>query len=499
MNTERLFLPKPRARVASPRPAAERKPDLESGDELPFLWVLLFVAAHVVLAFLLTRSSMIGAAHAVFTLVAGVFVAFAAKRPEWVAYCAAYVVGSEVMWRIVARMSLPWEFAKYTIVLIMLMALMQMPRRKIHGLAVLYFGLLVPSIVLVMMAGLDLDEIRQQLSFNLSGPLSLAVAVWFFSNIKLTLGQLQRVFLALIGPTVATGGIAIFGILTADSIAIGTGSNRALSAGFGPNQVSAVLALGAFAAIVYLLLSKTSLVQRAFLSIVALQLIGQSALTFSRSGMYMTGISLVIFILAGLRNPRVRGQMVPVVAVIALGMIYIVVPRLDEFTGGAIIDRFESTNLTNRDAFIMADLEVFLSNPLLGVGPGMAEFARKDGGFAASHTEFTRLLAEHGMLGLIAFLVLGAIFLSNVAASRNPTQVAIALSFAAWGGLFMAASGMRLAAPSFMFGCAAVTFVQGAIRSRSATRVTVAKHGIQKRAIGSPGSRRLPPDPLTVR
>ena len=53
------------------------------------------------------------------------------------------------------------------------------------------------------------------------------------------------------------------------------------------------------------------------------------------------------------------------------------------------------------------DLEIFKDNFLMGVGPGVARELRWRYGYAieiGAHSEFTRMLSEHGLFGLISLL-----------------------------------------------------------------------------------------------
>ena len=55
-------------------------------------------------------------------------------------------------------------------------------------------------------------------------------------------------------------------------------------------------------------------------------------------------------------------------------------------------------------AILLADLELWARNPILGVGPGMAAWGREEilDARISAHTEFSRLLAEHGLFGAAA-------------------------------------------------------------------------------------------------
>ncbi len=76
-----------------------------------------------------------------------------------------------------------------------------------------------------------------------------------------------------------------------------------------------------------------------------------------------------------------------------------------------------------------------------------------------SHTEYTRILSEHGAFGLLAICVLLRACLKNLRRARTPLERAMVGSFLAWSLLFMASAAMRLAAPAFMFGLSFVTLL----------------------------------------
>src|SRR4029453_17382504 len=110
------------------------------------------------------------------------------------------------------------------------------------------------------------------------------------------------------------------------------------------------------------------------------------------------------------------------------------------------------------ELLIKADLQSWLHNPVLGVGAGMGGPERlKYFDVPTAHTEYTRLLGEHGIAGLLALVVMGVMSLNNL--RRQPTRLgkAISAAFLAYALLFMAVNAMRLAAVSFVFGLSGVT------------------------------------------
>jgi O-antigen ligase len=265
---------------------------------------------------------------------------------------------------------------------------------------------------------------------------------------------MQRVFLSLIAPTLSVAAVAMFGTLTAKNLAFTDESNFATSGGFGPNQVSGALALGIVCALVWLLANKDGWINKGIIFAVLAFLGIQSALTFSRGGLYNAAGSAVIAIYYLMRDRGSRLRVIAAVGVILLVAIFIVAPRLDTFTGGAISTRFKDVDLAHRDDILRSDLALWQENPVLGVGPGRAAIGR-----SMPHTEVTRLLAEHGLFGLTALIVL---LISAVQAARQaPTNAGKALSGAmvTFTFAFLCDKAMRLVAPSFAFGLAFATLM----------------------------------------
>jgi hypothetical protein len=332
-----------------------------------------------------------------------------------------------------------------------------MLRRRLHPPIgpLLYFALLLPSTVLTFSA-LDFELAREQVSFNLSGDFALMICAWFFSNIKLTRRQLKVSLLALLLPVMGISAIAIHSILGAKVIQFTNESNWITSGGFGPNQVSSVLGLGALSAFLYLLIGVERLLVGVLLFLAMLLLAGQSALTFSRGGLVMAAGAAAVGTLFILKDRRARIRFVLVISITLVVGATVVFPRLDRFTGGALSGRFHDEGVTGRDRLIEQELDLFRGSPLFGVGPGMGSVERE----IASHTEFSRLLAEHGLLGAIALALLLALCASNLVHGDGPQSRAIIAALCAWAVLFMMAYGMRLVAPSFLVGLSFATFTK---------------------------------------
>lgn len=417
--------------------------------------VLAFFLAHIPVAVLMGRDVRLATLHTLATIMVALWLAVYSKRLLWVACAGAYIAGSEVLWRM-AGVHFFWETGKYAVVAVFGIAMVRHWRVRPSVHLVLYFALLLPSAFLTFL-NLPFDESRKELSFNLSGPFALMVAGCFFSQLSLSREDLVRIVMALIGPILAVATVAFLGLATADEILFTAESNRAASGGFGPNQVSAVLGLGALASFLMLLDNSVDLRLKIICGVITLILAAQSALTFSRGGLYNVAGAMVLASLFLLKDSRNRIQFFLAIVLVSAVAYFVIFPRLDNFTEGALSARFEDTSTTGRAELAQADLEIWLDNFVFGVGPGLAtELRQQFGHSGVAHTEFTRLLAEHGVFGLISLLVLIGAAVTNVLKARNPKEKALMTALVGWSCFFMLNSAMRLVAPSLMFGLAFV-------------------------------------------
>jgi uncharacterized membrane protein YjjB (DUF3815 family) len=68
-------------------------------------------------------------------------------------------------------------------------------------------------------------------------------------------------------------------------------------------------------------------------------------------------------------------------------------------------------------------------------------------------------LAEHGLFGLLALILLLVIPIRNLSRARSPADKAMVAAMAGWGLLYLLVNAMRLAAPSFLLGLTCVSFL----------------------------------------
>jgi hypothetical protein len=110
------------------------------------------------------------------------------------------------------------------------------------------------------------------------------------------------------------------------------------------------------------------------------------------------------------------------------------------------------------------DLEIFLDNVIIGVGPGISAEMRADYGYGsvvASHSEFTRILAEHGLFGLLGLCSL-VILSYREFLNHKKEEKYILTCFTSMAILTMLHSAMRLAMPGFIFGFGFIKLISSA-------------------------------------
>lgn len=376
----------------------------------------------------------------VYLLVSLAYAAFGNK--EQVLRVIFYSVGAEVFWRM-TDLAVAYEFNKYLLILLFSIGLVRWKNiGKKHLIPVLYFMLLLPSILV------NEDLTRQDLSFNLSGPTCLVFGMLFFSSVNFKREQVLKCLKAMIYPIISVSAICLFSTLSSTQILF-TQSVLATSGGFGPNQVSSALGLGGLVAF-YVFLSSRNLTERAVSLLLVFVFFTQVILTFSRGGFYTAFVSLLIFSYAQFKSGAFSKYLkyLPVILVLVLVSVSI----LDRITEKTYKDRFSDFDTTGRSELAKLELNAFFENPILGLGPGGGKQYRLNFDLAlASHTEYTRLLGEHGILGGGCLLILATLIFRRILKKDAAMTKYLALSLVCWSFLYMFHAGMRLAAPAILF------------------------------------------------
>jgi O-antigen ligase len=346
-----------------------------------------------------------------------------------------------------------WEQGKYVVILTMVLAIGR-TRQASNPLPVAQFALLIPSSLITLVL-LPFSLARDALSFNLSGPLCLCVTAVFLSTVVLGERDLCKLLVLALGPIFGIAVLTVYNLATVPiEVEFTNRSNYFVTGGFGPNQVSAALGLGIVLGVLLVLAGRLPAFSRLLLAGCVLFFVSQSALTLSRNGLYCgigSGLLATPFLLT---DPKVRRRFVVAVPILSALFVFAVLPALDSVTDGGVSRRLDETSSTGRDEILAGELELWRQNPVFGVGPGVARYVRGDVWEAAAHTEFSRLLAEHGLFGLAALLLYPVMALATFLSAKTGLSRATVVAGVSWSLSFMLVNAMRMAAPSLLFGMA---------------------------------------------
>lgn len=453
-NTGKLSLTVNKTRNYQPYPATDLRDQSHPGKLSQDSKIILLVLLHIPLALLLRNVRVAATAHALVTFAIGAYIALTTDQIKRVIPIVAYIAGAEVLWRM-TKANIFWEFGKYATVAILILALLKTRKISKAGWPLVYFLLLLPSILLtVELFGLT-RMTRNAISFNLSGPLAACVAMIFFQQIKTDPAELGGWLWGAVYPILSILTLAAYNTLTATEIQFGTESIFTTSGGFGPNQVSAMLGLGALI-LIMLAIQAEGTGKEFWILGLALALLVQSLLTFSRGGVLNVLVAIPLAFIHLFKSTGKWIQRVFFVFVLALAAYFLILPQLDAFTGGALNVRYTDLSLTGREEIARADLQLFIDNPVFGVGPGLSAYRRSFMSGAAAHTEYTRIIAEHGSAGVLSLLVLLLLLLFAYLRAPAGFSRAWVVALAAWPLLEMGHAAMRIVAIPLLLGLAMV-------------------------------------------
>jgi hypothetical protein len=388
---------------------------------------------------------------------------------------AAYIAGSEVLLRMTGG-NISYEFSKYGVMIFVFMGMYYSGFSKRATSYWIFLLLLVPGVVISTFV-LDFDtNVRTTIAFNISGPVCLAVASLYTYRRTIALEQVNNILLSMGLPIISCMVYLILYTPNIQDVITGTGSNFETSGGFGPNQVATFLGLGMFIFFSRIILESRSKFLVILNLIIVFNISYRGMVTFSRGGM-ITGFLMIVLLLVFLyfkSNYRGKVKLNYIVVIIVLAMMSIWGYTAFQ-TGGLINNRYQNqdaagrvkeSQFTGREDIAITELIMFLENPVFGVGvaKGAEKRETKMGMFVASHNEITRMLAEHGTLGVLGLLIL--FFTPFILYLENSFNMYL-LCFLAFWFLTINHAAMRTALPAFVYSLALLNVQLGMNRKES--------------------------------
>jgi hypothetical protein len=387
---------------------------------------------------------------------------------------AAYVVGSEVFLRMTGGNPL-YEISKYGVMVFIFIGMYYSGFSKGATPYWIFILLLIPGIVLSTFVLNFETDIKNAIAFNISGPACLAVASLYTFRRKIPVDQMNTILLCMGLPIVTCMTYLTFYTPNIRDVITSTQSNFETSGGFGPNQVATILGLGMFIFFSRIILESRTKYMFLINLIVAMNISFRGIVTFSRGGM-ITGflmIILLLFFLYSKSNFKGRVKLNYLIVLVSLAMI--ATWTYTSFQTGGLIDkryanqdaagRKKESQLTGREDVAKGEIDVFLANPFFGVGVGKGVEVRyaETGDRTLSHDEITRMLAEHGSLGIIGLLIL--FFTPLFLYIENKFNMYL-LCFVAFWFLTINHAAMRTAAPAFVYSLSLINVYFGAVPTK---------------------------------
>ncbi len=336
-----------------------------------------------------------------------------------------YIAPFEIITRMVKCSPLiPYELGKYITFFLLLWGLSFSKKGNKTGYVLIAF--LIPGIIL---GWFKIPDYRL-IIFNTMGLINLGLGIAYFGGLYLNKAKFDlnngirlltySLFVALVYTFLKTPDY--------EEIDFKLGANFETSGGFGSNQVSTAFGLGMFLCF-YLWQQMTSFSGFGWLVDLALSgmFLFQGLLTFSRGGVIGGVLAIVLYTLlsqrysaTGVKN-RLKNVNLGKIVLLSIPILVGLTIFANTITKGNLLLRYQGethgtllgtkandlNNLTTgRLEIFFADLRIFSEYPIWGSGVSVSSQIRSYHTGVAAHVELSRLLAEHGIFGVMIFFVL---------------------------------------------------------------------------------------------
>jgi hypothetical protein len=379
----------------------------------------------------------------------------------------------EISIRVLGVGTMPYEIGKYMCFYYFIIFSLdkRIHTKKISTIFLVLFLCIFPSTLFM-----DLNNFQRKVIFSLTGIIDLALLGIFFSRVYFTMDEFKSILKTFIYSAVPFLIILTIKSPSFSEMDFDLDANNKASGGFGSNQVSTFLGAAFFVVLLYQIAFRESIFKSNRLIDIGL-IVGfalRALLTFSRGGVLspIAAFIIPINLLSKVQNIQKIIKNFLFVSILA-SLIFLFVNNLSNGlllgryrgdTGGSIAGSSEKnveTYSSGRSSIIESDIEVWLDNFIFGVGPGESPDYRLENtnfeGNPLSHTEFSRLLSEHGLFGLVINFLLIIIIPLKIFRSKTDARIKyIKLAFILFALFSMAHSAMRTIIPVIFYAFSAV-------------------------------------------
>lgn len=363
----------------------------------------------------------------------------------------AYAILYFASFELIGRMSssspyIPYESSKYIMMLLSVTGIVtNIKSIKLSNVGFWIFILLLPSLFVDQSGMVTFNDYV----FNVFGIFNIALALIFFSMVKVSRWQFIRWIRFIAFPMIP---VLIYTFLkTPDysELEFELSANFDTTGGFGSNQVSTVLGLGAFlfavALIINYRITTIKLLDIAFLAGFTIQ----GLLTFSRGGMIggAIGIITLVYFLLKLKSSEFKRYRIPnpkkyiLPTLLAFVVLFVIgniitsgnlILRYQGQTAGTMTGRHEvdlNKFTSNRWELLVEDAIIWMDYPVFGSGAASSKYLRFYTKGEVAHVEFSRLLAEHGLMGILITLIFFKIYFDISNSRMDGLNKAVIMSF----------------------------------------------------------------------
>jgi len=379
----------------------------------------------------------------------------------------AYLVGGEVLFKMSGGMVFH-ELPKYAVLVFLFVGLVVEKRRHHVSLSYLIYILLL--LIGIAFVDIPFDEsIRKAIAFNLSGPILVGVSAIYFYRRPLPLSTLMDMLFYMALPIISMLALLYFRTPSLSEISFGGGANFETSGGYGPNQVATILGVGMFIVAVHLFFKQRIFALFSVDLFLFSYLIYRGLITLSRGGVITAFLAIAAFTYYYILSRENRILNLAKYSGFLAMFGFALFVYSSNATGGMLENRYANKNAagttksdftTGRGTLFLSEMQAFLEHPFFGIGVGGGKFYRMEELEirAASHNEMSRLIAEHGLIGIVALFLLITVPIRHLFKQPYLARAFLA-SFLLFWFLTINHSAMRIAFPGFIYGLSVAVIV----------------------------------------
>jgi hypothetical protein len=327
-----------------------------------------------------------------------------------------YLISFEMLGRMTqAYPFIPWELSKYILPFASILGVLN--SKKEGNYLWLILGFFISLGLLFDYSGLvKFNDILN----NYFGLLAIFLGLFFLSKQELSRESINSICKLILFAILSSLLYCFIKTPDLEEVSFNLKANFETSGGAATNQVATVFGLGLFISFYFWYKRMTFSGFRIIDLLIGIAFLVQGLLTFSRGGIVVSIICILLLVLKNKNNFNPRNLLFSVLAVCA---IIIVFNLIDNITGGKLLLRYQGETegtydygvekdlnkiTSGRSMIFEEDLKLWAKYPIFGCGIGSSRYIRggSENQIISSHVELSRLLAEHGLFGFVFFIYL---------------------------------------------------------------------------------------------